>query len=128
LPVSKRYYYMLKLGLIITLLTGYSSYQEKRQLLVFAENTNNSSLKTQQKVLNADPEGLKERDIEVKFFYADRDKDKFKEKHIKSGFTIILVGKDGGDKLRSTSTLTLQKLYSTIDAMPMRQSEMKRHP
>ena len=119
---------MLKLGLIITLLTGYSSYQEKRQLLVFAENTNNSSLKTQQKILNADPEGLKERDIEVKFFYADRDKDKFKEKHIKSGFTIILVGKDGGDKLRSTSTLTLQKLYSTIDAMPMRQSEMKRHP
>ena len=128
MPVSKRYYYMLKLGLIITLLTGYSSYQEKRQLLVFAENTNNSSLKTQQKVLNADPEGLKERDIEVKFFYADRDKDKFKEKRIKSRFTIILVGKDGGDKLRSTSPLTLQKLYSTIDAMPMRQSEMKRHP
>ncbi|MFD1256715.1 DUF4174 domain-containing protein [Mucilaginibacter terrae] len=119
---------MLKIGLIITLLTGYSSFQEKRQLLVFADNVNNSNLKTQQKILNADTDGLQERDIEVKFYYANRDKDKFLEKSIKLGFTVILVGKDGGDKLRSTSPFTLKKLYTTIDAMPMRQSEMKRHP
>ena len=119
---------MLKIGLFITLLTGYSSFQEKRQLLIFADNANNSTLKTQQKILSADADGLKERDIEVRFFYADRDQDKFRQKNIKSAFTIILVGKDGGDKLRSTKPLNLQKLYGTIDAMPMRQSEMKRHP
>ena len=119
---------MLKIGFIIALLTGNSSFHEKRQLLIFTDSTNNSRFKIQQKILKADPEGLKERDIEVRFYYADRDKEKFSKKNVKSGFTIILVGKDGSDKLRSTSPLILQKLYSTIDAMPMRQSEMKRHP
>lgn len=119
---------MLKIRLIITLLTGYSSFQEKRQLLIFADNANSRYLKDQQQILNADANGLKERDIEIKMFYSGSDQEKFRQKNIKSAFTVILVGKDGGDKLRSTKPLTLQKLYSTIDAMPMRQSEMKRHP
>jgi hypothetical protein len=119
---------MFKIGLIITLLTGYSSFQEKRQLLIFADNANNRYLKDQQQILSAGANGLKERDIEVKLFYANSNREKFRQKNIKSTFTIVLVGKDGGDKLRSTKPLSLQKLYSTIDAMPMRQSEMKRRP
>ncbi|WP_169303067.1 DUF4174 domain-containing protein [Thalassotalea mangrovi] len=39
------------------------------------------------------------------------------------GDVIILIGKDGEAKL-FTSELDLQKLYQTIDAMPMRQQEM----
>jgi hypothetical protein len=119
---------MLKIGLIFTLLTGYSSFQEKRQLLIFADNINSRYLKDQQQILSADINGLTERDIEVKLFYASSDQEKFRKKNIKSAFTIILVGKDGGDKLRSTKPLSLQKLYSIIDAMPMRKSEMKRRP
>jgi hypothetical protein len=45
-----------------------------------------------------------------------------------SDFTVILIGKDGGEKLRSTKPLTLDKLFDTIDAMPMRQQEMRPHP
>jgi hypothetical protein len=45
-----------------------------------------------------------------------------------SSFTVILLGKDGGEKLRSTKPLTLQKLRDTIDAMPMRQEEMRARP
>jgi hypothetical protein len=45
-----------------------------------------------------------------------------------SSFTVILLGKDGGEKLRSTQPLTLQKLNDTIDAMPMRQEEMRTRP
>jgi hypothetical protein len=41
-------------------------------------------------------------------------------------FAVILIGKDGGEKLRSSKPLTLDKLIDTIDAMPMRQQEM--HP
>ena len=40
-------------------------------------------------------------------------------------FVVILVGKDGGEKLRSTEVVRLEKLYGTIDAMPMRRREMR---
>ena len=40
-------------------------------------------------------------------------------------FTVILIGKDGGEKLRATRPLSIAKLNRTIDAMPMRQEEMK---
>jgi hypothetical protein len=45
---------------------------------------------------------------------------------IKPGdFTVILVGKDGGEKLRSGKPISFDKLRDTIDSMPMRQQEMK---
>ena len=40
-------------------------------------------------------------------------------------FAVILLGKDGGEKLRSTRPLSMDKLSATIDAMPMRQDEMR---
>jgi hypothetical protein len=38
------------------------------------------------------------------------------------GFTAILIGKDGGEKLRSRKPLPGTQLQTVIDAMPMRQS------
>ena len=40
-------------------------------------------------------------------------------------FTVVLLGKDGGEKLRSHEPIPWQKLQSTIDAMPMRQDEVR---
>ena len=40
-------------------------------------------------------------------------------------FTVILIGKDGGEKLRSHQPLSWETLQQTVDAMPMRQQEMK---
>lgn len=40
-------------------------------------------------------------------------------------FAVILLGKDGGEKLRSGKSLSMERLEETIDAMPMRQDEMK---
>lgn len=42
-----------------------------------------------------------------------------------SSANIILIGKDGGKKLRS-SALNLDQIFSKIDSMPMRIEEMKR--
>ena len=39
-------------------------------------------------------------------------------------FTVILLGKDGGEKLRSTKPVSFTKLQEKIDSMPMRQQEM----
>ena len=43
-------------------------------------------------------------------------------------FAVILIGKDGGEKLRSHKPFTMHELAETIDAMPMRQDELRRSP
>ena len=40
-------------------------------------------------------------------------------------FTVVLIGKDGGEKLRQSQPITIDTLTRTIDAMPMRQQEMR---
>ncbi len=39
-----------------------------------------------------------------------------------AGFTAILIGKDGGEKMRSAKPFPAAVLEQTIDAMPMRQA------
>lgn len=41
-------------------------------------------------------------------------------------FTVVLLGKDGGEKLRVHTPVSYEILHQTIDAMPMRQQEMQR--
>jgi len=41
-------------------------------------------------------------------------------------FRAVLVGKDGGAKLTASEPIPPQRLFSTIDAMPMRRNEMRR--
>jgi hypothetical protein len=46
--------------------------------------------------------------------------------HVAPGaFTVILIGKDGGEKLRQHTPISIDKLNAVIDAMPMRQDEMR---
>lgn len=39
-------------------------------------------------------------------------------------FAVILVGKDGGEKLRDTKMPQLDEIFGLIDGMPMRRNEM----
>ena len=43
----------------------------------------------------------------------------------RGNFSCILVGKDGGIKLRQDSQVKLDEVFSLIDAMPMRREEMR---
>ena len=46
--------------------------------------------------------------------------------HVAPGeFAVILIGKDGGAKLRSSTPISMARLIQTVDAMPMRQDEMR---
>jgi hypothetical protein len=112
--------------LLLTLLSTYTSVSDKRMLLIFADKASNPALKEQMQTLKADTKGLAERDVEIHTYYGDRDVKMFQDKKIRSNYTVILVGKDGGDKMRATSPVTLKTLFSTIDEMPMRQVEMAR--
>lgn len=47
--------------------------------------------------------------------------------HVAPGdFAVILIGKDGGEKFRSSQPVSMNRLSRLIDAMPMRQDEMHR--
>ncbi|MEO0393899.1 MAG: DUF4174 domain-containing protein [Pseudomonadota bacterium] len=41
-------------------------------------------------------------------------------------FAVILIGKDGGEKARWTDLVSMDEIFTRIDAMPMRQWEMQR--
>lgn len=40
-------------------------------------------------------------------------------------FAVVLLGKDGGEKLRAQSPVTIERLNKLIDTMPMRQKEVR---
>ena len=42
-----------------------------------------------------------------------------------AGFTLLLIGKDGGEKLRSHEIVSPETLCRLIDSMPMRKEEMR---
>ncbi len=42
-----------------------------------------------------------------------------------SQFVVVLIGKDGGEKLRRTHRVDLGEIFARIDAMPMRRQEMR---
>lgn len=44
----------------------------------------------------------------------------------KPAFELLLIGLDGGVKLRQQDILQTEKLFSLIDGMPMRRAEMQR--
>ncbi len=43
-------------------------------------------------------------------------------------FLVILIGKDGGEKLSSKTPVPVDQLERLIDSMPMRKSEMQPEP
>ncbi len=105
-----------------------ASAQQKnyREIWVFSKNAGNTSFITQKSIL-ANAAGLKERDIRVHEISGLKVNESIFRKYEASAqtFTFILFGKDGGEKLRSREPVSLEKLYQTIDAMPMRKNEMK---
>lgn len=45
-----------------------------------------------------------------------------------NSFSVVLIGKDGGEKLRVNDVPDLQAIYAVIDGMPMRGREMNADP
>lgn len=97
-----------------------------REIWLFTPDADNASFITQKSALT-DAAGLNERDIIVhEVIGAKANQAKFKKyKAAAKTFTFILIGKDGGVKMRSNEPISKEKLYRTVDDMPMRKSEMK---
>ncbi len=83
---------------------------------------------TEQRDLFAGHEpGFEDRDLRITLFTEDEE---IKEARHRYGvppgtFTLVLIGRDGGEKFRSEDPVSAEKLFERIDAMPMRQQEMR---
>lgn len=112
---------------------------KNRLLLVITDHPNNLDFQKQINLLKKDRKGLVERKLivyqitsgayrEGLLYTSVWQESKVLFEHYVSkddAFEIILIGLDGGIKLRQTELLDTETLFSTIDKMPMRRSEMK---
>lgn len=101
-----------------------------RVLLVVAPGPADPKLLQQRTIFRAMKAGAGERDLALVEAIGDSPqaaalRARFSLDH---EFKAVLVGKDGGDKLASSEPLGAEQLFPLIDAMPMRQEEMKRRP
>jgi hypothetical protein len=105
---------------------------QPRRLFVFAPDRNDPMLQRQQALLRGGASAVHERDLHVievigdtvagAHDYAAALRQRYAVQSARFG--IVLVGRDGGVKLRSRDVLSLDRLTGTIDAMPMRRREM----
>jgi len=110
-----------------------------RVLLIVTDNPNSKEFQKQVKTLKHQETELKNRKLiiyqitpsEYKMGFSEEKKwiknDKLynNTKTIDNSFEVILIGLDGGEKLRQNELLSADKLFDVIDGMPMRRSEIE---
>lgn len=110
---------------------------EHRPVIVFAPSSQDSTYDKQQQIFETHRPGLDDRDIVIYRVFDDQaegPEGQLDERAAEAlrkrfdpedEFSVILVGKDTTEKLRRADILEADELFSTIDAMPMRQREMQ---
>ncbi|MCP1548121.1 MULTISPECIES: DUF4174 domain-containing protein [Methylorubrum] len=108
-------------------LSGYRG--TSRVLVLAAPDADDARLKAQRQALASARTGASERDLVTIEAVGKGAEASALRRHLglsDDAFRAVLVGKDGGAKLTSAEPIPPQRLFSTIDAMPMRQDEAKR--
>ncbi len=104
-----------------------AAYAGRSRVLLVLATPGDARLAEQARILAADHAGTAERDL-VLVTPAVAELARLRRRYdvAPDGFAVLLIGKDGGVKLRSARPLDRPTLFATIDAMPMRQAEMRR--
>ena len=96
-----------------------------RPVIVFADTPDDLLFRRQMELLAEGETMLLERDVVV---ITDTDASvtsDLRRALRPRGFQLVLIGKDGGAKLRKPRPWTVRELSRTIDKMPMRQQEIR---
>ena len=112
LPPSWR---ILKALLLAMTVATAARADQPRRLLVYAPTPSDPALIRQRHLIDAARAGMADRDLVPVEVIGKR-----------PHFEVVLVGRDGGEKLRATAPLTPERLFETIDAMPLRLQERRR--
>lgn len=104
----------------------------KRLILVVAQTAEQPDFKNQKALLVPSAAELTERDVVVLELLYDKlppADAAFLARQLggRPAFAAVLIGKDGGVKAKSLRPIMPPRLFETIDAMPMRREEMRRH-
>ena len=132
--------YMICLILLNSTTKLCSQNDTERRWLIIVADKKNPSFQQQIEWIEAEKESAIERKIGVILWNTDEITPIFNSPtktiepsdYLKSKisndkkFEVILVGLDGGIKLRQDQPVTTDELFSLIDSMPMRQREMRR--
>ena len=115
-----------------------ASYRWQNRVVVLLAPSEDRKLAQQHQILSVARDGLLDRDlvvvsitdgvvkvdgIESKNWDVDRLQQTLDVSQ--QGFSIVLIGKDGGVKLRSDEPVAAETLFALIDSMPMRKREMR---
>lgn len=96
-----------------------------RPIVVFADSAADPRFAQQLALLEAGADELQERDVVV-LTDTESDAQSALRKALRPrGFMIVLIGKDGGVKLRKASPWTVRELSRAIDKFPSRQQEVR---
>lgn len=118
---------LILLSTMIVCLSGIvSSDTDKRQLLLFTQKKNTGLAEKQLAIWKEAQAEMEERDLTITVITGNDLLYKKYKVDSQTEFTVILLGKDGGEKLRTQNLLTTNKLFALIDAMPMRRQEMQK--
>ena len=101
---------------------------QPRKILLFYNDNGKEQWEAQQQILEAQRKEVSDRDIRViSMSFSSQNAAEWKKWNVdgSEAFTFILVGRDGGEKLRSKELVKTDKLFGLIDSMPMRKREMK---
>jgi len=112
---------------------------QDRILLVFTNDLVDETFQNQLQDLSKDESGLEERKLVVYSItpsqfstdlqlnqWTSSSKDLQSYKKSAHSFEVVLIGLDGGVKLRQTELLPVEDLFALIDGMPMRRAELRR--
>ncbi len=99
-----------------------------RRLLVFAPSADHEAYARQLDLLEGREAGCEDRDLLTEPFFEDGS-DEFaaargRFRAEEGAFAAVIVGRDGGEKFRSSEPVPAERLFGLIDAMPMRRREM----
>ncbi|MBF9221152.1 DUF4174 domain-containing protein [Hymenobacter ruricola] len=105
---------------------------KKRVLLVAAPNAQQADFQQQQELLASQKAALAERDflvLPVLYEQLSAADQQFLKREIgvqPPAFAMVLIGKDGGVKEKSSRPMKPENLFGTVDKMPMRRQEMRK--
>lgn len=127
---------ILKYAFCLFLLAAFAApadAQKIRRLLLFANDSTDAALQIQREMLQADSAGIVKRDIWIAAFTSPKEfRRMFEHYNVgRTDFTLILIDKNGVEKLRSDQPVPLKSLFEIIDnpqsARKEEQGERKNH-
>ena len=101
---------------------------KKRVIIIYAPNGSEQKLSQQEQLLHSHDAELKERDVTQIVLRSRAENPEIAERFnlAKADFALLLIGKDGLEKLRSREVVSPETLFRLVDSMPMRQEEMRK--